>query len=162
MSGKFRPPEVIVFSPDGDVVNRMQIRDLTSVEDCLQKALEKYPNKPIEWSDYSDEAVSKASGYALLAVVNDKEESELLLKNLEDRCVVKQHSGKAFIKMVYRKDSAEAKKWGIVQAPALLFVDTSRDDGKQVVDRINGKSTPPKLREFLLRCVAKCEKAAAK
>jgi len=158
--GAKRPPEVIFFNPDGEEYYRTGFRDASSLLRAMDEANKKYGPKEVSWTPYDDSAIANANGrVVLLAFANDSKESESTLKALEDRICVKFHEKVLFLKTEYRKDSDEAKKWGVSAAPAIVLIDPSKESGsKSVIDRQIGKRNAGQLRSALTKAVRIVEK----
>jgi len=158
-------PNLILMTPDGDKLASVQFQDVAGIEDAMKKALDQYKNQPLEGKAYAEADIMSARGLSLLAFVNDKKESETVLKNLEDRWIARDHDKFSFYKETFDKDSEVCKKWGVFTAPTLLLVDASQNDSKgdnaeMVLGRVTGSQSVAALKNFIRNGVAKAEKSA--
>jgi hypothetical protein len=151
------PPEIIFFDADGELLSRAGVTDGDSVEKAMKAALEKYAPKQVNWTEYDEKAVSESQRLVVLAFVNDKKDSEDTLKAFEDRTIAKKHDQITFVKKEFAKDSEEAKKWGATSAPTVVFINPSKEAGKQVLEKVSGKQSVNALRALLAKAFAKME-----
>lgn len=152
------PPEIMIFDCDGELITRSGVTDVTSVENAMKAALEKYSNKEVSWETYRDGAVNpEVEKLMVLAFVDDKETSTKALKLFEDRTVAKHHGKIAFLKESYQKDSETATKWNVKTAPSFLIIDPNREEGKQVLDKLTGNVTLSQIRAALAKGFARME-----
>ncbi len=156
------PPEILFYDCDGELISRNPVTDAASVENAMKGALTKYSNKEITWQQYDERSIegAKDSGkLVVLSFVNDKDESLATLKNFEDRTIAKKHDKILFVKINYEKDSAEAKKYGAIQAPTVLYIDPNKAVEKQVIEKVSGKQSVNAIRNSLAKAFAKMEAA---
>ena len=152
------PPEILFYDCDGELISRERVTDLSSVESAMKNALTKYSNKEIAWQDYSDNAVSaakEAGKIVVLAYVNDKDDSVATLKAFEDRAIAKKHDKMVFLKVAYEKDSASAKKYNVNTAPTVIYIDPSKDEKTQVIEKVKGKQSVNAIRNSIAKAFAK-------
>lgn len=159
--GAKSPPEVIFFNPDGEEILRMGIRDLSSLQRAMDMANQKYGPKEIAWAEYDAAALQAASGkLVVLAFADDSKDCQSTLKALEDRALVKFHEKIVFLKTAYRKDSEEAKLWGVSAAPAVVLIDPTKEAGsKAVIERLVGKRNWTQFRKPIERAVKALDKS---
>jgi hypothetical protein len=157
-------PNLMLVTPDGDKLGSVQFKDVAGIEDAMKKALEQYQPAVINWKPCSESEILGGRGLSLIAFVNDKKESETLLKNLEDRWIARDHEKLSFFKETFDKDSEVCKKWGVFGAPTLLLVDPTLNDSKgdnaeMVLGRVSGSQPVASLKAFLRSGFAKAEKS---
>jgi len=144
-------PSVVILDADGDELGRGIFSDEASLKKPLDAALKKYVSKEISWSE------SPSGTRPVLTVyVDDKKDSEELLKALTDRTLVKLHDRFEFVKKTYEKGSEEAKALSILQAPTVLI--TKVQDGKTgVIEKLGGKQSATAVKIAMLRALKKFE-----
>ena len=149
-------PAVVIVDADGDELGRGMFSDEASLKKAMESALAKYVSKEISWTDQPSGSKPVVTVY-----VDDKKDSEELLKTLTDRTLVKLHEKFEFVKKTYEKGSDEAKAFSLLQAPTIVV--TNAQDGKTVViEKLNGKQSATAVKIALLRALKKLEEPAKK
>jgi hypothetical protein len=151
--------EVIFLDCDGDEFCRSTFQDIRSLDKAMEQALQKYGPREIAWASYDPKATGAGSDdrkrLILLGFTDDKKESLETFKTLEDRQLVKYHDRFMFLRVAFKKDSEETRKWGVAQAPALVIVDPAKGD---VVDRINGRRTVKEIKPVFAKSMSRLDK----
>jgi len=148
-------PLVVITDPDGAELARAPIAaGESALLAAWDAALKKYADQPIRWES---EVRSEAASKRLLVVGFDDEKGEAL-KALEDRQIVKLHGKCQFVKLAYEKDGAEAKKWGVTQAPTVILCDASKENPeKSPIEKLAGRKSAPALKAALQKAILKVE-----
>jgi hypothetical protein len=153
-----RTPEAIFIDGDAHEYFRADLKEPRILRRAMDSALEKFAPRPIAWAA-QDAAKRTASSdekrLTLLAFADDKKDSAETLKALEDKTVAKLHDRFHFVRVAYRPNSEDAKKWSVIQAPTLLVLDPARG---AVLHREGGKKDASRAKAFLLDALAKLEK----
>ena len=76
---------------------------------------------------------------------------------LADKSVADTIGKVAYVKVVYKKDSEEAKKWKVSSTPTLLVIDASKDGEPKEVKRLTS-GTPATIKKELETAIKKYEK----
>jgi hypothetical protein len=151
--------EIIFLDCDGDEFCRSSFQDIRSLDKAMGEALQKYCGREIAWSPYDPKAIAAGSDerkrLVLLGFTDDKKESTETFKTLEDRQLVKYHDRFIFLRVPYKKDSEETRKWGVAQVPAMVIVDPAKGD---VVVRINGRRTVKEIKPVFAKSMSRLEK----
>ena len=154
-----RCAEIIFLDCDGDEFCRSTFQDFRSLDKAMGEALQKYAPKEIAWAAYDAKAGVTASEerkrLVLLGFVDEKKESAEALKALEDRQLVKYHDKFLFIRVAFKKDSEEARKWVVAQAPVLVIVDPAK--GVEV-DRLSGRRSVKEIKPVFAKAMTRLEK----
>lgn len=156
--------EAIYLDADGDEFHRDTVADPSEVAASIGKALGKYADKSVAWSDPDDKTFTSGPRCLLFYTATGKSatsdaDSESVMKALEDRSLVKFHARYVFSKVEFSKDSAEARKWGVSGAPTLLIVDPVQDAGPgAVTERLFGKRSTSQLRASLAKGLRAADK----
>jgi hypothetical protein len=150
--------EAIVVDGEGDEVHRGSFADAKGLDQVLSAALQRYAPREIAWSvpGKSGEGEKRP---ALMAFVDERRDSTELLKTLEDRTLAKQQDRWTYLKIPFKRDSEEAKRWGVSQAPTLVFADAER---KEAAERLSGRRAARDLRQAFARATARLEARAEK
>lgn len=152
-------PEAIFLDGEGDEIHRASFTDGPSLEQAMTGAAKRASPRAPAWATVDAGkaalAVEEARRPLVLVFVDEKKDSEDTLKALEDRSVVKYHERFTFVRVSYRKDSDEAKKWGVPQAPTILVVESSK---KEVLEKATGKKGARDLKAMFARVAARQEK----
>jgi len=150
--------EAIFIDGDGAEVHRSMFGDARSLDRAMGAAAEKYAPREISWKAYeAKETVTTEDRkkLVLLGFSDEKKESVESLKALEDRQLAKYQDRFLFMKVAYKKDSEEAKKWGVSQAPTLVIVDPAKGD---VIDRIGPRKTAKDLKPLLVKALGRLDR----
>jgi hypothetical protein len=149
--------QVLFLDGDGYEHHRVEFLDSKSLDRGMEAALDRYVSRPVTWTAYDAKATATAEEsrrLLLLAFSDEKKESSELLKILEDRTLVKYHDRFLFVKIPFRRDSEEAKKWKVAQAPVLLMIDPEKGD---LLADAKLRSTPADLKSKIQAALAKAE-----
>jgi hypothetical protein len=119
-----------------------------------EAALKKYADQPVRWEN---EIPASSSSKRLLVVAFDDEKGEGL-KELEDRQVAKLHERCLFVRLPYEKNGADAKKWGVTQAPTVILCDPAKENPeKNPLEKLSGKKSAAALKAALQKALLKIE-----
>lgn len=151
--------EIIFLDVDGDEYYRSGFQDIRTLDRALEQGVQKYSSKEIAWSTFDPKATmtqtTEARRLLLLGFADDKKESGEALKILEDRQLVKFHERFQFVRIAYKKDSEESRKWGVTQVPSFVIVDPAKGD---VVDRLAGRRTVKEIKPVFVKALVRLEK----
>lgn len=153
--------DVIFLDGDGDEFYRSVFQDIRALDRAMEQALLKYAPKEIAWGSYDAKSTAtqvqtpENRRLVLLGFSDDKKESAEALKVLEDRQLVKYHEKFLFVRIAFKKDSEESKKWGVTQAPSMVLVDPAKGD---VVDRLSGRRTVKEIKPVFAKAMSRLEK----
>ena len=101
-----------------------------------------------------------SASLTVLLFASDSDETAAMTRAMEDRRVAKLHEKCSFVKIGYRKDSPEVKRWNIVSAPTVLLLDPTKDFGpKAILERSSDRKNPRELKAFLAKGLSAIEKA---
>jgi hypothetical protein len=151
--------EIIFLDCDGDEFCRSSFQDIRTLDKAMEQALQRYSSKEIAWAPYDPKAIAAGPDdrkrLVLLGFTDDKKESNESFKTLEDRQLVKYHDRFIFLRVPFKKDAEETRKWAVAQAPALVIVDPAKGD---VVDRLNGRRTVKEIKTVFSKSMSRLEK----
>lgn len=154
-----RVREAIFIDGDGTEMHRATFNDGRSLDRAMGAALEKYAPREIAWRSYDAKetvaATEERKKLVLLGFADERKESAEALKVLEDRQLAKYHERFLFMKAAFRKDSEEAKKWGVSQAPSFVIVDPAKGE---VLERTSGRRTVKELKPLIVKALARLDK----
>jgi hypothetical protein len=154
-----RCAEIIFLDCDGDEFCRSSFQDVRTLDKAMEQALQKYSPKEIAWAAYDAKAGVTASEerkrLVVLGFSDEKKESSEALKVLEDRQLVKFHDRFLFLRVAFKKDSEECRKWGVTQAPTVVIVDPAKGD---VVDRLSGRRSVKEIKPVFAKAMTRLEK----
>src|SRR4051812_10713292 len=149
-----KPPEAIILDADGDEVYRAGFTDAAGLDLAMSGALQRYAPKEVRWAA---EVAPSSGGRPLLVVAFDDEKAETL-KAFEDRTLAKYHDRIEFVRFSVKKDLEAAKKWGVIQGPALFICDATRENPeKNVLEKLTGKKTASSLKASVQKCLLRAE-----
>ncbi|HLF94935.1 MAG TPA: hypothetical protein VJB14_15820 [Planctomycetota bacterium] len=154
--------ELIFLDPDGVELLRVVVRSAEEIAAALKECLTRYAGKPIAWTPNSPPSQESApSGKPMTVVLfgDDSEGVAAAIRSLEDRRVAGVHEKCLFVRIQYRKDSAETREWNVQGTPTLLLLDSIKDFGpKSVLERSWGRKTPREMKAFLIKGLVAIEK----
>ena len=152
--------EAIFLDPDGEEVHRADFKDAPALEKSMSTASEICSARPVAWT-LADGTLPAPGGVRpwVLVFTDDRKESADGVKVLEDRVVSSLHEKFLFVKLPWKKDGEEVKRWGATQAPSFVVVDPST---REVLERAAGRKAPRDLRALLLKALAKGDKPEKK
>jgi hypothetical protein len=150
--------DIIFLDADGDEYYRSGFQDVRSLEKVIEEGQHRYCSREITWTAFDPKATmaqtSEAKRLLVLGFSDDKRESAEGLKVLEDRQLVKYHDRCQFVRIFFKKDSEDSRKWGITQAPSLVIVDPAKGD---VLDRLTGRRTVKELKPVFAKAVGRLD-----
>jgi hypothetical protein len=153
-----RAMEAIFIDGDGDEVSRAGFNDARSLEAAMGAALQRYSPREVPWASTAGKVPapneSEKRPTALL-FVDERKDSQEFLKALEDRTLVKYHERFLFVKLPWKRDSEEARRAGVAQAPTLVFLAPGKGEG---VDRLSGRKAPRELKAAFQKMLGKLER----
>lgn len=107
-----------------------------------------------------DEAL-KAGKLAVIAFLDYTQKSDLFEKKILADPLLAETFGKvAYVKVTFKKDSEDAKKWKVNAAPTLLLVDAAHGEPKEL-KRLPGGS-PASIKKEIENALKKVESAGGK
>jgi hypothetical protein len=143
-------PMALFTDGDAHVLHRAPVSSPETLYDAMVTVLEKkFVNQAVAWGD----VVRTGPIQKKLLVVGFDDGKGEALKVLEDRTLVKYHANCEFVKLPFRKDGEEARRWGVTQAPAILVCDPM----EKVLEKVSGSKGPAELKAALLRALKKVE-----
>ena len=151
-------PEVIFLDSDMEEFSRSNFQDLRTLDKALEQANGKYAPREISWASYDSKrpaAPDESKRLTLLAFADDRKESTEELKAMEDRTIAKFHDRFHFVRAIYRRESEEAKKYAVSQAPSFVILEPSKGE---VVEKVQGKKTAREIRAYLVKALARPDK----
>jgi hypothetical protein len=150
--------EIIFLDADADEYYRSGFQDVRSLERVIEEGQHRYCSKEITWTAFDPKSTmaqtSEAKRLLLLGFSDDKRESAEGLKVLEDRQLVKYHDRFQFVRISFKKDSEESRKWGITQAPSLVIVDPAKGD---ILERLSGRRTVKEIKPVFAKAVGRLD-----
>jgi len=146
--------ETIFLDGDGDEIHRAVFGDALSLVRALEEALRRYGPREVSWITSGGKLPDGEKRPVVLAFVDDRKDTADTLKALEDRTVSKMHARFLFERTAFRRDSEEARKWGVSQAPTLVAVDPAKGEA---LEKISGRKGARDLKAFLARVLARLE-----
>ncbi len=149
------PREAIILDCDGDEIHRAVLADAPSLKLAMEKALQKYGPREVAWATLDGKLPEDEKRPVVMAFVDDKKDSADTLKALEDRTVAKLHGRFLFVRAAFRRDSEEARKWGVSQAPTLVVADPAKGEA---LERASGRKGAREIRALLQKVLARNEK----
>jgi hypothetical protein len=147
--------EAILLDGDGDEIHRDVFSSAAALARVLEEALRRYGPKEIAWATPGGKLPERERRPVVTVFVDDRKESTETLRALEDRTVAKHHGRFLFVQAAFRRDSEEARKWGVTQAPALVAADP---ESGEVLERISGRRGSREIKAFLLKSLSRLEK----
>lgn len=150
-----RAGELIFLDGDGEEFHRGTFTGVATLDGLLGKALEKYSPKAPPWVSFDEKALkfpTEGKRPVVLAFADEGKNSTETLAALEDRTALKYHPKFLFVKVAYRQDSKEVKKWGVSQAPTFVFLEPSKGE---VIDKAAGRQNARQVKEVFARVLSK-------
>ena len=125
-------PTVLFLDPDGKQVGKMGARDPGALKKQFEEivAAHKRGPKSLESPAAALEAGKAESKPVVLLFVDAKPKSEMFRKSLGDAAFKGVFDAVAFCEVEWKKDSEDAKKWKVTEAPTMLVIDPSDGEGK--------------------------------
>jgi hypothetical protein len=147
-----RHSEILFLDGAGDEYHRIVLNDAKALEVEMAGVLEKYRPREVSWASTDGRLPADPKKPVVLVFADSSKESGEALKLLRDRSVAFFHDRFIFVKTAYRKDSEEAKKWGVAQAPAFVLLEAGR---AEPVERVTLPKAAWELRGLLARALAR-------
>jgi hypothetical protein len=152
-------PTIIFLSPDGKEAGRLRDRSPEGVKRQFEEIAEKNTRAP-QWLAGADAAISAAKSGpkpAVLFFYDDKPKSKLFQNLFSDPSFgADLYEKAAFSKVEFKKDSEECKKWKVAEAPTILIVDPSAEEGTSLKSLKSG--TPKSIRKEIEDAIKKLSK----
>ena len=145
-----RALEILFLDGYGDEYGRTCLSDAKSLDLEMTGVLEKYRPREVSWASTDAKVPADAKKPVVLAFVDSNKESSEALKMLRDRSIAFFHDRFIFVRAVWKKDSDEAKKYAVTQAPSFLVLDRG-----EVVERVALPKAVWELKGALTRTLAK-------
>jgi hypothetical protein len=152
-------PTIIFLNPEGKEAGRLKDRSPDGVKRQFEEISTKNTRAP-QWLAGVEPAISSAKSGpkpAVLFFFDDKPKSKMLLNLFSDPGFGADLYEKAvFSKIEFKKDSDECKKWKVNEAPTILIVDPSAEEGASLKNLKSG--TPKSIRKDIEDAVKKLTK----
>ena len=152
-------PTIIFLAPDGKEAGRMGDRSPDGVKRQFEEISTKNTRAP-QWLAGVEPAISSAKSGpkpAVLFFCDEKPKSKMFLNLFSDPSFGADLYEKAvFSKVEFKKDSEECKKWKVSEAPTVLIVDPSAEEGSALKSVKGG--TPKALRKEIEEAIKKLSK----
>jgi hypothetical protein len=152
-------PTIIFLGPDGKEVGKLSDRSSDGVKRQFEEISTKNTRAP-QWLAGMDAGLSAAksgSKPAVLFFCDDKPKSKMFLNLFSDPTFGADMYEKAsFSKVEFKKDSDECKKWKVTEAPTILIVDPSAEEGTSLKSIKGG--TPKSIRKEIEEAIKKMSK----
>jgi hypothetical protein len=149
-------PTIIFLGPDGKEAGRLRDRSPDGVKRQFEDIASKNTRAP-QWLAGVDAALSSAKSGSKPAVLffwDEKPKSKLLQNLFSDPSFGADLYEKAvFSKIEWKKDSDECKKWKVTEAPTILIVDPSAEEGTSLRSLKSG--TPKAVRKEIEEAIKK-------
>jgi acyl-CoA synthetase (NDP forming) len=113
--------------------------------------LERYRPREVAWASADAKTVLESKKPVVVVYADSTKESAEALKLLRDRQVAFFHDRFVFVRSAWKKDSEDAKKWAVAQAPAFLVMDPARSE---VLERVALPKAAWELKGALTRALA--------
>ena len=155
-----KPLEILFLAADGDELHRSAFFDLATLEKDLGLAAKRMTPRAPDWAsvDFKQPPAPAVEGARpiVLFLTDERKESLETLKALESAEIAPLHERVVFVKLAWKKDSEEAKKWGAAQAPTVLVLDPAT---REPLEKVSGKKTARELKALIQKALAhKAEK----
>lgn len=128
-------PSILFLDPEGKQVGKVGDRSSDGVKRQFEEIVAKNTRAP-QWLAGSEAAISAAKAGpkpAVLFFLDDKPKSKLLQNLFSDPAFGTDLYEKAsYSKIEFKKDSDECKKWKVTEAPTILIVDPSAEEGSSL------------------------------
>ncbi len=125
-------PTILFLDSDGKKVGTLGDRSTEGVKRQFEEIAAKNTRAP-QWLSGVEAAVTAAKGGpkpAVLFFCDDKPKSRAMLNVFSDPAFGSDlYEKAAFSKVDFKKDSDECKKWKVTEAPTILIVDPSAEEG---------------------------------
>ena len=118
----------------------------------MSGVLEKYRPREVSWASADAKVPVDAKKPVVLVFADSTKESTEALKLLRDRSVAFFHDRFIFVRATWKKDSEEAKKWAVPQAPAFVVIDPAR---AEALERVTMPKAAWEIQGALTRSLAK-------
>jgi len=113
--------------------------------------IEKYRPREVSWASVDAKVPADAKKPVVLVFADSTKESTEALKLLRDRQVSFFHDRFIFVRSAWKKDSEEAKRWAVAQAPAFVVIDPARTEA---LERVTMPKAAWELKGALTRSLA--------
>lgn len=152
-------PTIIFLGPDGKEAGKLADRSPDGVKRQFEEIAAKNTRAP-HWLAGADAALSSAKSGPKPAVLffgDDKPKSKMFQNLFSDPTFGADLYEKAvFSKVEFKKDSDECKKWKVTEAPTILIVDPSAEEGTSLKSIKGG--TPKSVRKEIEDAIKKLSK----
>lgn len=137
---------------DAGEYHRIVFLDANALHVEMTGVLEKYRPREVSWASTDGKLPADPKKPVVLVFADSTKESAEALKLLRDRQVAFFHDRFTFIRSAWKKDSEEAKKWAVPQAPAFVVIDGARGEA---LERVTLPKAAWELRGALTRSLAR-------
>jgi len=152
-------PTIIFLNPEGKEAGRLNDRSPDGVKRQFEEISTKNTRAP-QWLAGVEPAISAAKSGpkpAVLFFCDDKPKSKTFQTLFNDPSFGADLYEKAvFSKVEFKKDSDECKKWKVSEAPTILIVDPSAEEGTSLKSLKSG--TPKAVRKEIEEAIKKLSK----
>jgi hypothetical protein len=152
--------ELIFFDPEQVEISRVVIKSVAEIAAALKDVLTRYAAKPIAWTPGPPPSGAGDRPMTVVLFGDDSDAAAATIKVLEDRRVAGVHEKCFFVRIAYKRDSAEVRDWKIIGAPTLLLLDSTQAFGpKSVLERSTERKSPREMKAFLIKGLLDIQKA---
>ena len=152
-------PSIIFLDPEGKEVGKMNDRSPDGVKRQFEEIASKNTRAP-QWLAGADAGITAAKSGpkpAVLFFLDDKPKSKMFQNLFSDPSFGTDLYEKAvYSKVEFKKDSDECKKWKVTEAPTILIVDPSAEEGASLKSLKGG--TPKAVRKEIEDAIKKLAK----
>ncbi len=144
-----RAAEILFLDGDVSEYHRIVLNDAKALDVEMTGVLERYRPREVSWASTLPAEPKKP---VVLCFTDSTKASSDALKLLRDRSIAFFHDRFIFVRVAWRKDSEEAKKWAIPQAPAFVVIRSPR---AEPLERVVMPKAAWEIRGALTRTLAK-------
>lgn len=152
-------PTILFLDPDGKQVGELEARNAAAVKTQFEEIASKHGRGP-KWLAAAAAALEAGKADAkpvALVFLDAKPKSDIFMKMLGAETIPKDLFEKvAFARIEFKKDSEDAKKWKVTEAPTMILLDGSGEEPKLL--RTFKSGGPRDLRTALEDAVKKVKK----
>lgn len=148
-----RMPTILFLDPDGKKVDEfVGVKPPEELEPLLKSVTEKFGRKPRFHKEY-DQALDRAKAESkplALFFFDAKQASVDYAKALDDKSLEELFEKIVFVKVEVKKDSAEAKRYGVTAPPVIVVANpTSEKPESNPIRKVYGKKAAKDIKRDL-------------